>query len=241
VSKATRAQGRGDPWPNRRRRTTIWHWIWSLWCQLLVATGLACAFAHWGPSIVLPLMVILTICAATLVDITRDRGIPRLWRIVKTAVIASFTLTATAGLVVVLGALGITLALTAIGTGPMVTSWAGRRWRSSVGSLEVDDLDSTYSCAQWPDPAEQAETIRAAEELPQLDDASLCLAWRRSFVPLSQRPSVVKQMFLVEQRQAYLDEIERRSPQGLAAWLDSGARASGNPFPYLSVSPPQQN
>jgi hypothetical protein len=240
VSKATPAQGGGDPWPDRRRRATVWHWVWSLWCQLLVATGLACAFGHWGPSVVLPLMVILTTCAATFVDITQGRGIPRLWRIVKSAVIAGSTLTATAGLVVVLGAWGITLALTAVGSGPMVTSWVGRRWRSSVGSLEVDPLDSIHSCTQWPNP-DEAETILAAEELPALDDASLCLAWRRSFVLLSQRPSVVKQMLLVEQRQAYLDEIERRSPHGLAAWLDSGARASGNPFRYLSVSPPQQN
>jgi hypothetical protein len=38
---------------------------------------------------------------------------------------------------------------------------------------------------------------------------------------------------VVAQRQVYLDEMERRSPSGLRAWLESGARAAGGPERFL--------
>jgi hypothetical protein len=40
----------------------------------------------------------------------------------------------------------------------------------------------------------------------------------------------------VEERQSYLDELERRNATGLAAWLASGARVASNPLPYLVVN-----
>jgi hypothetical protein len=70
-------------------------------------------------------------------------------------------------------------------------------------------------------------------ELRNLDDEALCLAWRRSFLLLDGARSAAERLAVVEQRQQYLDELHRRSPKGLAAWLASGARASGNPLPYV--------
>jgi hypothetical protein len=43
-------------------------------------------------------------------------------------------------------------------------------------------------------------------------------------------------MDAVAVRQRFLDEFERRNSSGLAAWLASGARAAGNPLPYLTES-----
>jgi hypothetical protein len=45
-----------------------------------------------------------------------------------------------------------------------------------------------------------------------------------------------ERLAVVEQRQRYLDELYRRSPDGLAAWFASGARASGDPLPYVDES-----
>ncbi|MEJ1111451.1 MULTISPECIES: hypothetical protein [unclassified Kribbella] len=76
----------------------------------------------------------------------------------------------------------------------------------------------------------------AAEPMPELsrlDDAALCLVWRRSFLRLEAAQSAPERLAVVEQRQQYLDELQRRSPEGLAAWLAAGARASGNPLPYV--------
>ena len=75
------------------------------------------------------------------------------------------------------------------------------------------------------------------EELTALDDDELCLAWRRSFVMLNAAGSPCERLLLVKQRQRYLDELERRSPDGLASWLTSGARAPGNPLPHLRAHP----
>lgn len=69
--------------------------------------------------------------------------------------------------------------------------------------------------------------------LRDLDDEELCLAWRRSFVQLQHATSASVRMLRVQQRQLILDELERRSPDGLAAWLASGCRAAGNPLPFL--------
>jgi hypothetical protein len=77
-------------------------------------------------------------------------------------------------------------------------------------------------------------TAELARDLSSLDNDALCLAWRRSFLLLEAAHSAVDRLSIVEQRQKYLDELHRRSPQGLAAWLASGARASGNPLPYVS-------
>ncbi len=70
-------------------------------------------------------------------------------------------------------------------------------------------------------------------DLSRLDDEALCLVWRRSFLRLETARSAAERLAVVEQRQKYLDELQRRSPEGLAAWLAAGARASGNPLPYV--------
>jgi hypothetical protein len=73
--------------------------------------------------------------------------------------------------------------------------------------------------------------------LGALDDAELCLAWRRSFVLLNEAASPREKMVVVSLRQRYLDELQRRSPSGVSRWLESGARASGNPLPFLDDRP----
>ncbi|MGW5195106.1 hypothetical protein ACWEOO_38035 [Kribbella sp. NPDC004138] len=73
----------------------------------------------------------------------------------------------------------------------------------------------------------------AAGELARLDDEALCLEWRRSFFRLEAASTASARLAVVQERQRYLDELHRRSPDGLAAWFASGARASGDPLPYV--------
>jgi hypothetical protein len=73
--------------------------------------------------------------------------------------------------------------------------------------------------------------------LGALDDAELCLAWRRSFVLLNEAASPQEKLVVVTLRERYLDELQRRCPSGVSRWLDSGARASGNPLPFLDDHP----
>jgi hypothetical protein len=66
-----------------------------------------------------------------------------------------------------------------------------------------------------------------------MDSATLCLAWRRSYLALDRPLSLLSRSLVVKRRQELLDELESRNPAGFAAWLDSGARAAGDPRRYI--------
>jgi hypothetical protein len=69
--------------------------------------------------------------------------------------------------------------------------------------------------------------------LSSLTDDALCLAWRVSFSALRRAESQAQRLSIIEERRAYLDEIERRNAAGLAAWLASGPRAAGDPSRFV--------
>ena len=71
-----------------------------------------------------------------------------------------------------------------------------------------------------------------------LDDATLCLRWRESLFDMKAAASGHDFVRIVEQRRRYLDELQRRSPDGFSAWLASGPRATGDPMRFLRNQPP---
>lgn len=148
------------------------------------------------------------------------------------------------------GALLLLMLLAAGGSSP----WALRfmlgtgpgRWRTATPeSMLLDDVDG------WPGPlgplGDRVSDVcppgvgagsAVSSSMQSLSDAELCRAWQISFNALSDTNGVEVQTRVVELRQAYLDEIDRRHPAGLAAWLNSGARAAGNPACYLASREP---
>lgn len=66
-----------------------------------------------------------------------------------------------------------------------------------------------------------------------LTDTELCEAWRISYLFVSRVGDPMSVDRIAAQRQRYLDEIQRRDPQGFARWMASGARAASNPAPFL--------
>ena len=84
-----------------------------------------------------------------------------------------------------------------------------------------------------PDQA-QVWSAMAASTARTLTDHDLCRAWCTSFDLLQSVSDVEARARVVSLRQAYLDELDRRDPLGLSAWLASGARATSNPDRYLS-------
>jgi hypothetical protein len=76
------------------------------------------------------------------------------------------------------------------------------------------------------------------DQLDLLDDATLCRTWRESFHRVRRAHSVRELEGVVEQRRRCLDELERRSPDGFAAWIASGAQPGGDPSPFLRKQPP---
>lgn len=143
------------------------------------------------------------------------------------AVLAAVLLVPAAiGLIGALGFSGVLIVLVLAATSPVVLAFARARW------FVPED----------PPPAEPEEPVPAPSHSPRADaaeigflsDEELCLAWRRSFLLLEAARSAQARLTVVEERQRYLDELYRRSPAGVAAWLAAGARASGNPLPYVS-------
>ncbi|WP_329045786.1 hypothetical protein OG738_29805 [Amycolatopsis sp. NBC_01488] len=63
----------------------------------------------------------------------------------------------------------------------------------------------------------------------------LCVAWRRSYFLLLLAADGPARRLVVERRQDFLDEIERRDRRGFLRWLDSGAQAGSDPGPYLTT------
>jgi hypothetical protein len=89
-----------------------------------------------------------------------------------------------------------------------------------VGCVEVPPVD--VSAAAWA-PAVRTMTTQ-----------DLCRSWRASFHALRNAGSAGAYAELVSLREAYIDELERRDPQGTRAWLGSGARAAGSPSRFLT-------
>jgi hypothetical protein len=69
--------------------------------------------------------------------------------------------------------------------------------------------------------------------LAGLSPGELCILWRSTFWELKKQHTADECLTLVTLRQSCLDEIDRRDPSGLQAWLESGARASGGPERFL--------
>lgn len=64
----------------------------------------------------------------------------------------------------------------------------------------------------------------------------LCAAWAQSCADLRKAPPGQRLRY-VEERQSYLDELERRDPDGLRAWLATSASAAGNPRRFITRHP----
>ena len=68
--------------------------------------------------------------------------------------------------------------------------------------------------------------------------ADLIYAWRYSYLLLATaRADPIRLAQISEQRRTYLDELARRDPVGFRRWINSGARAAGDPSRYLTVDP----
>ena len=67
-----------------------------------------------------------------------------------------------------------------------------------------------------------------------MSDRELCRAWRTTARSLRRAPSVSERARLARNRQAYLDELVRRNPVAMRAWLGSGqARPDTDPGRFL--------
>jgi hypothetical protein len=203
---------------------------------LAVALGLLCLIGTWGASGTITCAVLIALMVAVIASASWPEGGGRkpMRRITRLSVSSALAGPAAIGLIAVFSFTGVLIVLIFVLTTPALTSLVRSRW------FGVDDRPAGHGAraARDHDHASSGRGVKDSipapmPELSALDVEALCLAWRRSFLVLEAARSAAERLAVVDQRQKYLDELHRRSPDGLAAWLAAGARASGNPLPYV--------
>jgi hypothetical protein len=105
-----------------------------------------------------------------------------------------------------------------------------------VGLVLVSSPYCVRSFRRWLASVPASLSDQPSVALDALTDEQLCRAWRASYAALQRQSSAARAVTAVAERQRYLDELERRNPDGFAAWLASGAQSPGSPMPYLTGS-----
>lgn len=142
---------------------------------------------------------------------------------IRNTVVAMASTIGALGLLASLGGLGVLLGVLLASTSPPLVERLRRRGQRRRAARYV---------AEIPDD-EQRVTERPARPCSEMETAELVLAWRASFNSLQRAQTTTATNAIVARRQRYLDELERRDPDGVRRWLESGARAASDPTRYL--------
>ena len=204
--------------------------LWTVTSHLALALGIGCAVSRWG---VAATLLVTCMFAASVAVIANEAWGPErrdIRALLAFGMSGGFATMAVIGAVVVLGVAGCVVLVPFLGSQPVVRAAVKSFWRDRWGGADSSAIgvDATSS-----DRREPLMVAREAEAVELLDDAALCHTWRRSFVLMGSDCSAEVRLSVVDHRRRCLDELERRSPDGFAAWLASGARAAGDPLPFL--------
>jgi hypothetical protein len=213
--------------------------VWTTLTAAMMAIGCLAALVVGTVASVLGMFVSLAVLGVMIGLVQqRDDGPGARRKAVIAGVLASTALVAIGGLVGFLGPEVLWLVVAAALASPWVLGRCARLGRKLAAApappTPLEAAEPTPAAADPASPALSGET--GCEDPHLLDDRALCLAWRRSFIALEQCRSVAMRVRVVQLRELYLEELERRNPAGLSAWLESGARAAGDPSRYLTMA-----
>ncbi len=139
--------------------------------------------------------------------------------LLATAATAATTMTI-AGMVAVLGgaATGPLLLLAAVCALP----WAWSRWRPHADRFWTARVGVGTQCPVEPNlPTGDRPLVSVVESL---STPALCAEWERSYRVLRDAPDQAAHHHVTELRRRYLDELDRRDPDGVARWLGADSR-----------------
>lgn len=195
--------------------------VWWTVTGMLGAVGLAAAWTAWTPSAVAMVFIVGLVMGVTCRVVVHVLGTPaHPARVIAAGVKAGAVVVAVGGLTVPVGLAVLPAVLVVAVSSPRAVAWLlHRRAPEAPGDAAS--------------PAAQAGDRRGAQEAGPLTDRALCRAWRKSYFDLAGSRSLAASLHIVQARQGLLDELERRNPHGLSAWLDSGARAAGDPSRFI--------
>jgi hypothetical protein len=225
-------------------RRRIPYAAWHLAVSVLLAAGMVGAVIEWGFWGPLGTAVGIFVLAALVAVLANGTT----WSSIRIGGRIAFVLVASGGLIAVSGWAGAMLLLLAVVTSPFArVLWRTGRLNSALrNGTALDEAAGPLDRGpdQWAGGEPTSSAARSAplvlisdmptaEKIPNLDDHALCEAWRRSYVRLEACPTVNARHAVVRLRQLYLDELVSRHPAEARRWLEAGARAAGNPLPFL--------
>jgi hypothetical protein len=200
-------------------------WAYA-WCGL-VGIGDGLAVVEWSPLVAGLSLVLVSGCAAVaflLVRLAREDagGSPAVG---SSACLSGSSVVALVAVADASPVLALLLVLLAGLSCPPAVRWAGR-WLARPRPAPVRA------------PVSGASRVTTDGVVRRLGDGELCVLWRRTFWQLRslQTPEAILATVLL--RQALLDELARRNPVAVHAWLESGGRASGGPERFWDTGHP---
>lgn len=219
--------------------TTRWIQTWAV----LAAAAVGFASLQWSPLVVVLAVLASTASAATVLVMQHNLRTPAatglaslpVRQLGQRALLAGCCVVAMSTLLAASPVLALLVVVLVAVTSPVVV----RRPRCPTPPQD------TRPCPAPPAttgvsalPGERPDRPTPADRpVEALDDEDLFKLWRRTFWELDTQPSVEEVAWLVALRQSCLDELGRRNPVALQAWLSSNARASSGPERFWAAEP----
>jgi hypothetical protein len=220
---------------------------WAGLLALLIAAGVGVAALVWSPLVCVAAVGLISLFVLAVLEVFAGPppapGRPKpslLHRRLRQAVTSGGGLVALAALLQLSSPVTLALLLVLGLTSPPVTS---RLRRASVhgGRRSGPDSLPPTGARGGRDGAvgvgDGAPVAKGADDLGTCEVRLLCLQLRRTFWAMHETTDPDELLRLVTRRQRIIDELTRRNPQAMAAWLESGARASGTPEKYFRTEP----
>jgi hypothetical protein len=194
-----------------RRLATAYKVFWGVLSGVAGVVGVAAGLFLVPADLVFPLLFVAGLIAVTVFTTVWSKteqstilaGSGRAAAIAVTVIAA---IVACAGYIVLLGTAGPGLLVVLGVTSPAAMRWCGRKLGRIPGRFGGGRALTT---------------------------AELCRHWQDSFEALRHATTAAARLRIVETRQHCLDELERRDPIALNAWLGDNASAAGDPARFL--------
>lgn len=229
----------------------VYRTTWTFSTLLAGAVGVWVGVRVWSFGGALLLFLFVAVAAASIRLSTTREGEPPPWRrAARTGLAWGAGVLATGGLMSWLGIQGLSVIAVLTLSSPAVWTHVPRLVRrrthgarpeaphSRSGPTEHPGQDRAGPPRPHRDPVPAVTSLMEAPWMTRpagsMDDRALCSAWRTSYVALQQPLTLPCRVRVVDRRQEFLDELERRNPRGLEAWLASGARAAGDPTRFIT-------
>ncbi len=186
-------------------RLAVYRAVWRACRSVSVALGVVAAAVMLPAEILGVAFLTIGVAAATALGLYGGGDAARWTRgqVVTAAAAATAAITLVLGLTAVLGLSVLWVAVLLAATSPPAVHWYGVRLGTSTPIA------------------------------PQRSTADLCRQWRDSYEALRKARTDNQRLRIVMERQLCLDELDRRDPEGLQAWLASSASAAGDPSRFL--------